>query len=173
MMLAQGGYVTRDKDFGHRVIHVKTDLAKSLTDEQLAADLYEKNAVMIGFPVSTRPRKSADKADEKHELKLVAEVPEVAEVEEAPVVEPKPVVAPKKVEGAKSGNDKPLPPIADELRGVLAIRLDEVMKKLDESDALMITELARGLWASRSFFPKLSRKEFLKTFTEGGRYVED
>lgn len=53
-MLFQGGYLLRDKDVGHRIVHVKTDLARSLTDEQLAADLLSKNSVMIGFPVNRK-----------------------------------------------------------------------------------------------------------------------
>jgi len=56
-MLSQGGYLHRENDFGHRVLHTKTELAKTLNDRELAADIMSKSELMVGYPARTRPKK--------------------------------------------------------------------------------------------------------------------
>jgi hypothetical protein len=153
-MLFQGGYLTRERDFGHRVLHTKTELAKSLNDNTLAADIMSKNKVMAGFPVSTRGRKAPKETlpEPKSHLRIVNA-------------------------DSKDFDDDGAAPdetLANDARESVDLPdLDETLEGLNESDVLMIKDLIVCLKVARQCFPKLSREQFLLTYIEGGRYGRD
>lgn len=154
MMLFQGGYLTREKDFGHRVMHTKTELAKALDDRQLAADIMSKSDVMTGYVASTRitRRRKKKLREPKSHLRIV-------NADEQTVAQPSQAMG-------KAGSK--------DVKGTVAYPvLKDMLRQLDEPDRLMIIDLTVSLKAAREFFPKLSRKQFLQTFVEGGRYVEE
>jgi hypothetical protein len=159
MMLFQGGYLTREKDFGHRVVHAKTEKAKTLSDEELAADIISKNHLMGGWPVSTRTRKK----DMKPPIapKATHHESEIREV---------------RIESQALGatTEVPLSPVTapNDMPKTTATWLRQAIAELDERDALMVLEMIDSLKAARQFFPNLTRKQFLQLFMEGGRYVE-
>lgn len=168
MMLFQGGYLTREKDFGHRIMHTKTELAKALDDRQLAADIMSKADAMIGCVASTRitKRRKEKPPEPKSHLRVVnADLKNLKEVGAKPAVGEHVEAQPSQAkEKAPNKNAKGAAVYSD---------LQDMLRQLDEPDRLMIMDLVVSLKAARQFFPKLSRKQFLQTFVEGGRYVEE
>jgi hypothetical protein len=161
-MLSQGGYLTREKDFGHRIVHVKTELAKSLNDAELAADLVAKNSVMVGFPVSTRPR-GKGKRGMRVEVQLDKEQAALVKATEDPVVQ----LMEMAQDVPEVVAEKPKP--VNELREVLGPKLGAEVVGLNGDDIAMVSELVKSLKAIRSVFPKYHREQFMETFTREGR----
>ncbi len=147
-LLFQGGYLTRDADFGHRIVHTKTDLAKSLSDEALAADLFAKNSIMGGYPVKRGARKAAQQVPD--ELNNGSE----AASSHYPVTDT--ICQSQVVTAAK-------PDVGDS---------DDLVAGLEEADALMVFDLVKALKVTRQCFPRLSRKDFLATFAAGSQFVQ-
>ncbi|MEN6489817.1 MAG: hypothetical protein ABFD66_13230 [Smithella sp.] len=69
-MLWQGDYFMRESGHGHRLCYSKTERARTLTDEQLAADIVSKNEIMFGYLGSGR--KSRRKRSTTTDLKVLA-----------------------------------------------------------------------------------------------------
>jgi len=159
-MLHQAGYLARERDFGHRIIHVKTDLALSLTDEQMAIDLLAKNAEIVGFPSALRSRTKRTKAT----------------LEQAPVLPP--VAQPIPVEGLADQRVELPAPAESLFHAIKPETLPEIeaagdlLAGLDQGDQLMVLDLIRSLKLMRQIMPRLSREDFLQTFSKGSGFVK-
>lgn len=162
-MLFQGGYLSREKDSVNRVVHVKTDLARTLTDEQLAADIMSKNRIMTGFPIVNRKKRTAKRKDAKQEKETVGERLEKESTDPISAEVPGQsafAIADRKEINLEPGSD-PEETLASLLQG------------LDKADTLMVQDIIRTLKVTRLHLPKLKRKEFLATFANGSRFVEE
>lgn len=71
LMLFQGGYLVREVEpRTGRIVYVKTELSKSLTDEQLAFDIISKDKVMIGYP-KQKARKASRRSSDRDLIAMV------------------------------------------------------------------------------------------------------
>jgi hypothetical protein len=160
--------VTREKDYGHRIVHAKTELTKSLEDHRLAADLLSKSHLMVGFPVATRQKGM------KRTTKKAQSPPVDAPVDTPGIIPDTPGASPS--EALEPAGGAPVPketPVAPSKAPSRLSGSGMVLADLDPGDVMMVEELVQSLRAARAFFPKLNRKQFLQTFIEGGRYIED